>query len=104
MTSAHDGTGGRCKGHNSHHSLPARLILDLDEVTALQPSLPSDVAPVLEGAAATIDEAQGPGAKDIVPRVTVNIGVIQGGLKVHIVPGTCWFEADIRVPLGSAKR
>ena len=37
------------------------------------------------------------------PRVTVNIGVIQGGLKVNIVPGTCWFEADIRVPPGLGK-
>jgi succinyl-diaminopimelate desuccinylase len=83
--------------------LAARLILDLDEVTTLQPALPLDVAQALAGAAAAIDEAQGPGAKDIVPRVTVNIGVIQGGLKVNIVPGTCWFEADIRVPPGLGK-
>ena len=71
-------------------------------MTTLDPSLPVDVAQALAGAAA-IDEAQGPGAKDIVPRVTVNIGVIQGGLKVNIVPGTCWFEADIRVPPGLGK-
>jgi succinyl-diaminopimelate desuccinylase len=72
-------------------TLAARLILDLDEATTLQPSLPSDVAQALAG------------ARDIVPRVTVNIGVIQGGLKVNIVPGTCWFEADIRVPPGLGK-
>jgi succinyl-diaminopimelate desuccinylase len=83
--------------------LAARLILDLDEVTTLHPALPIDVAHALAGAAAAIDEAQGPGAKDIVPRVTVNIGVIQGGLKVNIVPGTCCFEADIRVPPGLGK-
>src|SRR4029450_3649250 len=83
--------------------LAARLILDLEEVTTLYPSLPSDVAHALTSAAAAIDEAQGPGAKDIVPRVTVNIGVIQGGMKVNIVPGTCWFEADFRVPPGLGK-
>jgi succinyl-diaminopimelate desuccinylase len=83
--------------------LAARLILDLDELTTLQPSLPHDVAQALASAAAAIDEAQGPGARDIVPRVTVNIGVIQGGLKVNIVPGTCWFEADVRVPPGLDK-
>jgi succinyl-diaminopimelate desuccinylase len=83
--------------------LAARLILDLDEVTTLHPSLPVDVAQALASAAAAIDAAQGPGAKDIVPRVTVNIGVLQGGLKVNIVPGTCWFEADIRVPPGLGK-
>jgi succinyl-diaminopimelate desuccinylase len=83
--------------------LAARLILDLDDVTTLPPSLPVDVAQALASAAAAIDAAQGPGAKDIVPRVTVNIGVIQGGLKVNIVPGTCWFEVDMRLPPGLGK-
>jgi succinyl-diaminopimelate desuccinylase len=80
--------------------IAARLILDLEDLTALHPSVPVDIADALAGAAAAIDEAQGPGAKDIVQRVTVNIGVIQGGQKVNMVPGTCWFEADIRVPSG----
>ena len=83
--------------------LAARLILDLEEVTSLHPSLPVDVADALAGAAAVIDEAQGPGAKDIVGRVTLNIGVIYGGVKVNIVPGTCWFEADFRLPPGLGK-
>lgn len=78
----------------------ARLILDLEELTALEPSVPIEVADALAGAAAAIDEAQGPGAKDILQRVTVNIGVIHGGMKVNIVPGTCTFEADIRLPPG----
>jgi acetylornithine deacetylase/succinyl-diaminopimelate desuccinylase-like protein len=82
----------------------ARLIVDLEELTTLRPSVPIDIADALAGAAAAIDEAQGPGAKDIVQRVTLNIGVIHGGVKVNIVPGTCWFEADIRVPPGLAKR
>ncbi len=73
--------------------IAARLILDLEDVTTLPPSLPVDVADALAGAAAAIDEAQGPGAKDIVGRVTVNIGVIQGGVKVNIVPGT-WSAGD----------
>ena len=82
--------------------LAARLILDLDE-DDLDPALPVDVARSSPAPRQAIDEAQVPGAKDIVPRVTVNIGVIQGGLKVNIVPGTCWFEADIRVPPGWAR-
>jgi succinyl-diaminopimelate desuccinylase len=83
--------------------IAARLILDLEQLTTLQPAVPVEVADALAGAAAAIDEAQGPGAKDIVQAVTLNIGVIQGGLKVNIVPGTCWFEADIRVPPGLGK-
>ena len=81
----------------------ARLILDLEELTTLQPAVPIEVADALAGAAAAIDEAQGPGAKDVVQRVTLNIGVIHGGVKVNIVPGTCWFEADIRIPPGLGK-
>src|SRR5213592_3616701 len=50
--------------------LAARLILALDEVTTLHPALPGDVAQALASAAAAIDAAQGPGATDIVPRVT----------------------------------
>jgi succinyl-diaminopimelate desuccinylase len=80
--------------------LAAKLILDLEELTALEPSVPIEVADALAGAAAAIDEAQGPGAKDILQRLTLNIGVIHGGLKVNIVPGTCWFEADVRLPPG----
>src|SRR5947208_13706792 len=81
----------------------ARLIVDLEEVTTLRPSVPIEIADALAGAAAAIDEAQGAGAKDIVQRVTLNIGVIHGGVKVNMVPGTCTFEADIRVPPGLGK-
>jgi succinyl-diaminopimelate desuccinylase len=83
--------------------IAARLIIDLEELTTLQPSVPIDVADALAGAVAAIDEAQGSGAKDILQRVTVNIGVIHGGQKVNMVPGTCWFEADVRLPPGLGK-
>ena len=39
----------------------------------------------------------GAGAADIVPRVTLNIGMIQGGLKVNMVPDHVRIEADIRL-------
>jgi succinyl-diaminopimelate desuccinylase len=83
--------------------ISARLIVDLEELTTLEPAVPIDIADALAGAAAAIDEAQGPGAKDIVQRVTLNIGVIHGGQKVNMVPGTCWFEADVRLPPGMSK-
>lgn len=46
--------------------------------------MPIDISNALAGAAAAIDEAQGAGAKDIVLRVTLNIGVIHGGVKEHV--------------------
>ena len=83
--------------------IAARLIMDLEELTTLEPAVPIEIADALAGAAAAIDEAQGAGAKDIVQRVTLNIGVIHGGQKVNMVPGTCWFEADVRLPPGMSK-
>ena len=45
----------------------------------------------------------GAGAGDLVQRVTLNIGRIQGGVKVNMVPSSCTFEADLRLPLGLGK-
>ena len=45
----------------------------------------------------------GPGAGDLVSRVTLNIGTIRGGAKVNMVPSSCAFEADLRLPIGMAK-
>jgi succinyl-diaminopimelate desuccinylase len=50
-----------------------------------------------------MDKALGQGASEIVQKVTLNIGVIRGGLKVNMVPGYCEFEADIRLPVGVEK-
>jgi succinyl-diaminopimelate desuccinylase len=47
-----------------------------------------------------MDRAMGPGAANIVDKVTLNIGTIRGGVKVNMVPSSASFEADIRLPLG----
>lgn len=47
-----------------------------------------------------VDEAIGPGASSIILRPTLNIGTLNGGLKVNMVPSHCNFEADIRLPIG----
>jgi succinyl-diaminopimelate desuccinylase len=51
-------------------------------------------------AAEAIDRAQGPGASRITRRVTVNPGVVRGGLKVNMVASECAFELDVRLPNG----
>jgi succinyl-diaminopimelate desuccinylase len=40
------------------------------------------------------------GMAQILKHVTTNIGVINGGSKVNIIPGTCEVEIDLRLPLG----
>jgi acetylornithine deacetylase/succinyl-diaminopimelate desuccinylase-like protein len=49
---------------------------------------------------AVIDRAMGPGTSTIIARPTVNIGTIKGGMKVNMIPDTCQFELDIRLPVG----
>ena len=47
-----------------------------------------------------IDRTMGAGTAAIIARPTVNVGTIKGGLKVNMIPGTCVFELDIRLPIG----
>ena len=49
---------------------------------------------------AVIDENLGAGASSIIGRPTVNIGTIEGGIKVNVIPEVCKFELDIRLPIG----
>ena len=80
----------------------AALISRLAEIEGLEPDLPPDRGAYLarEDVGAAIDAGWGPGASDIVARPTLNIGTIQAGLKVNMIPGICRFEADIRLPIG----
>ena len=83
--------------------IAAALIQDLEAVTKIQPSMPDSVGRALDQAREEMDRAMGKGAADIVPRVTLNIGLVQGGLKVNMVPDLVRVEADIRLPVGVEK-
>lgn len=50
-----------------------------------------------------IDEIMGAGTSDIILKPTVNVGTIKGGVKVNMIPDTCIFELDIRMPVGLLK-
>ena len=83
--------------------IAASLIRDLEALEELELDLPDNLLRAqVEGAEAT-DRAMGEGAAAIIPKVTLNIGTIRGGLKVNMVPGECVFEADIRLPVGAEK-
>ena len=55
---------------------------------------------MLERSAAAVDDAMGPGAHDVLRQVTLNVGMVRGGLKVNMVPSACEVETDIRLPVG----
>jgi len=83
--------------------IAGRLIADLETLTELPATAPDNIVRALEQAAPAVDHAMGAGASLIVPKVTLNVGVMTGGLKVNMVPGQCRIEADIRLPLGIDK-
>ncbi len=83
--------------------IASRLIADLEAVTGIPAKAPDNIVRALEQAAPAVDKAMGSGAAEIVQRVTLNIGVMKGGIKVNMIPGDCRIEADIRLPLGVEK-
>lgn len=82
--------------------IAAALIERLELIEGLDPDLPPDLLAHLArpDVAAAIDAAMGDGAAGIAARPTLNIGTIHAGLKVNMIPDTCVFEADIRLPMG----
>ncbi|MEM7426172.1 MAG: M20/M25/M40 family metallo-hydrolase [Pseudomonadota bacterium] len=83
--------------------IAARLIRDLEALEDMAFDYPDNVRTALLEGQEAADTAMGEGAGAILPKVTLNIGTIQGGLKVNMIPGECTFETDIRLPVGVAK-
>ncbi|KAL4943067.1 hypothetical protein BDV06DRAFT_190781 [Aspergillus oleicola] len=74
----------------------------IPEVESIPPSPPPELAKYLFDPAvlAEVDKAMGPGTSTIIAKPTVNVGTIRGGVKVNMIPNSCTFELDIRLPVG----
>jgi succinyl-diaminopimelate desuccinylase len=100
----------RTSGQGAHGGLPHRSRNAIRQLVAIlrgleslegrvEPDSPA-VRSVLDGARAETDRAFGDGTSDALTRVTVNFGLISGGLKVNVVAPEAWADVDVRVPLG----
>jgi len=96
-TGAH---GAYTHASKSATGVAAKIIGELERLEGIPAPEGSNLAAALDHAAAVTDRAYGAGASRIIRRVTVNPGVIHGGLKVNMVASQCTFEVDIRVPNG----
>jgi succinyl-diaminopimelate desuccinylase len=92
--------GAYTHASKSATAIAARLIGELHALEDIPAPEASNLAAALDLAADSIDRAQGPGASAITRRVTVNPGVVRGGLKVNMVAAECVFELDVRLPNG----
>ena len=95
--------GAYTHASESASKIGAKLVVDLERLSDLDTPAPGNVGDVLAKAAETIDRAQGSGAAAALQRITVNIGMLQAGLKVNVIPSVCHIEADLRLPVGVDK-
>ncbi|MBS7631457.1 ArgE/DapE family deacylase [Candidatus Bathyarchaeota archaeon] len=81
-----------------------RVFPAVESLNKIQGRFTEDTEKIIQQAMKGYDVQYGhegrPGMSQVLRHVTVNIGVIKGGAKVNIVPGTCEAEVDIRIPLG----
>jgi succinyl-diaminopimelate desuccinylase len=94
--SAYPHTGG------SANKMAAALIQDLQTIEAMVPDEPATVRATLDRPEVrkAADLSLGAGAAEVMRRVSVNIGTIQGGVKINMLPPDCVLEVDCRLPVG----
>jgi succinyl-diaminopimelate desuccinylase len=79
----------------------ARIINDLEDLASIESdAIPADVLEIIEASRDDFDRVLGPGSTDNLKRVTLNIGMIEGGTKMNMIAADCRVEVDIRCPLG----
>lgn len=82
--------------------IAAKIIEEIQKLEAEVPA-PGNIGPVLRGSTEVIEAALGQGASQVIQSITTNIGVIRGGAKVNMIPSSCEFEVDIRLPISCSK-
>ena len=80
--------------------IAAQIVTELATLEAIEAPISPELTPLTEAARVEIDRTLGDGAADIIGRVTVNVGRMEAGLKVNMIPSECRLEIDIRLPLG----
>ena len=100
-----DAVGAPAHGAHVHKGVNAidRLRLALDQVKRLEMlpvPAPQAVVEAIRSAASISEPLSGRGEADVLGRVTVNIGTIEGGISPNLVPVHAVARADIRLPVG----
>ncbi|MCC7427524.1 MAG: M20/M25/M40 family metallo-hydrolase [Alphaproteobacteria bacterium] len=96
--------GGYPHISKSATKIMARLALALEGLETMRPDEPEHVRKILDDprTQGALDAYLGKGAAQVSRQLTMNVGVLAGGLKVNVLPGDCRMEVDIRLPIGLA--
>ena len=86
----------------SANKIAASLIKDLETIETMVPDEPETVRQTLDRAEvkSAADRSLGAGGAAVMRRVSVNIGTLQGGVKINMLPAECVLDVDFRLPVG----
>ena len=82
----------------------SKLITELETLNEIPVPYPENLRKVIDEGRDAAEKALGEGGAEVMSRVSVNIGTIEGGLKVNVIPRECSFEVDLRLPPGLSKQ
>jgi len=81
----------------------SKFITELEALNDIPVPYPENLKKAIDEGHEAAEKALGEGGAEVMSRVSVNIGTIEGGLKVNVIPRECSFEVDLRLPPGLSK-
>lgn len=79
------------------------LATHLESLADIQWRMSGNVQSAIDLGRPVMDRMMGTGAGDLACKVTLNIGTLEGGMKVNMIPSRAAFEADFRLPVGMSR-
>ena len=83
--------------------IAAKIITELETLNTIPVNYPENLRKAIDEGREEAEKALGAGGADVMRRLSVNIGSIDGGVKVNVIPRECSFEVDLRLPPGLSK-
>ncbi|WP_171056252.1 M20/M25/M40 family metallo-hydrolase [Paenibacillus sinopodophylli] len=79
------------------------IIRDLDELEDIKIEVPTSIMGIISDPLRheRYDELRGDGAADILPLITVNVGMIKGGSSPSVISPDCTFSVSVVLPVGT---
>jgi succinyl-diaminopimelate desuccinylase len=100
-----EASGSPAHGAHVHKGVNAidrlcEALARLRGIERLSPDAPAAVVAAIDAAKPVSELLSGAGESDVLKRVTLNVGTIEGGLSPNLVPSRALARADIRLPVG----
>ncbi len=94
------GHGGYPQVSANAIKIASAIIGELERLTEITGDMPGEVENHIDAGQEAFDALLGDGATDNLKRVSVNIGMVEGGEKVNMIAAHSRTQIDIRCPIG----